>query len=308
MTAHYGGGMPEQTSTQRIATAPGVEVVVTTHAGVVEGLPVLLLHGLSQQRHFWDPVVRRLRARPVAAMDQRGHGDTGTPLASDFSVAACAADVVAVMDHLGWARAVVVGHSWGASVALAAAAAPGDRVAASVLVDGGLWSPSALGPRDQVRAALTPPALGVPADELWTRIRGGDLGPWWSDEVQAALTPTFEADADGLLRTRLGMDRHMAVLDGMLDHDHRASLDSCEASGVPVWAAVCEPTRARQGSDGLAEAWQEAREAGVVDAMRRGNCLVHRWPGAVHDVPLQWPALVAGLVDAVVEQAEGGDR
>ena len=271
LTAHYGGGMPEQTSTQRIATAPGIEVVVTTHAGVTEGLPVLLLHGLSQQRHFWDPVVRRLRARPVAAMDQRGHGDTGTPLASDFSVAACAADALAVIDRLGWARAVVVGHSWGASVALAAAAASGDRVAAAVLVDGGLWSPSALGPRDQVREALTPPALGLPADELWIRIRGGDLGSWWSDEVQAALAPTFEPDTDGLLRTRLGMDRHMAVLDGMLDHDHRSSLDSCEASGVPVWAAVCEPARARQGGDGLADAWQQAREDGVGYSVFKSN-------------------------------------
>ena len=27
------------------------------------------------------------------------------------------------------------------------------------------------------------------------------------------------------------------------------------------------------------------------------------WGGALHDVPLQWPALVAGLIDAAVEQA-----
>ena len=143
--------------------ANGIELEVDVRG---DGPPVLLLHGLSQQRHFWDPVVRRLRARPVAAMGQRGHGNTGTPLASDFSVDACAADALAVIDRLGWARAVVVGHSWGASVALAAAAAPGDRVAAAVLVDGGLWSPSALGPRDQVREALRPPALGLPADFL----------------------------------------------------------------------------------------------------------------------------------------------
>ena len=69
---------------------------------------------------------------------------------------ACAADVVAVLDSLGWQRAVVVGHSWGASVALEAAASAHDRVAAAVLVDGGLWSPSALGPRAQVREALDP--------------------------------------------------------------------------------------------------------------------------------------------------------
>ncbi len=85
----------------------------------------------------------------------------------------------------------MVGHSWGASVALEAAASAPDRVAAAVLVDGGLWSLSALGPRDRVREALTPPALGIPADELWGLVRGGDLAPWWSDEVRDALAPTF---------------------------------------------------------------------------------------------------------------------
>ena len=89
----------------------------------------------------------------------------------------CAGDVLAVLDHLGWSRAVVVGHSWGASVALEAAASAPDRVAAAVLVDGGLWSLSALGPRDRVREALIPPALGIPADELWGLVRGGDLAP-----------------------------------------------------------------------------------------------------------------------------------
>ena len=98
------------------------------------------------------------------------------------------------------------------------------------------------------------------------------------------------------------MERHLKVLDGMLDHDHRGATRPVHGAGVPVWAAVCEPRRVG------ADAWQQAREDGVADALGRDNCLVHRWSGAIHDVPLQWPALVAGLVDAVVEQAEGGDR
>jgi pimeloyl-ACP methyl ester carboxylesterase len=307
-TAHYGDGMLSPTTTERVMTAPGVEVVVTSHGGANAGVPVLLLHGLSQQRVFWDPVVHRLRSRPVAAMDQRGHGETDTALDQGFSVPACAADVVAVLDSLGWGRAIVVGHSWGASVALETAASAHDRVAAAVLVDGGLWSPASLGPREAVREALTPPALGIPAADLWDRIRGGDLGPWWSDEVQAALAPTFRADAQGLVRTRLGMDRHLKVLDGMLDHDLHSALDRCTDAGVPVWAAVCEPAGMPVERTAMATAWQRAKDDAVADARLRGNCLVQTWSGAVHDVPLQWPALVAGLVDTVVEQAEGGDR
>ncbi len=188
-------------------------------------------------------------------------------------------------------------------MALEAAASARDRVVAAVLVDGGLWSPSALGPRAEVREALTPPALGIPADDLWRLVREGDLGPWWSDEVRAALAPTFRTDADGLVRTRLGMERHMKVLDGMLDHDHRGDARPVHGRRACRSGPPCA-SRAGAGRRCVAA----ARDDGVADALRRDNCLVHRWSGAVHDVPLQWPALVAGLVDAVVEQAEGGDR
>jgi hypothetical protein len=139
-------------------------------------------------------------------------------------------------------------------------------------------------------------------------MRDGDLGPWWTDEVQQALAPTFATGDDGLVRTRLGVDRHMQVLDGLMDHDQSAAMAACEAAGVPVWAAVCEPAPGTAVQPGVPSAWQSAKADGVAAASGRANCLVHRWSGAVHDVPLQWPALVAGLVDAVVEQAEGGDR
>lgn len=267
-----------------VRSRDGIELVLSLHEGIGD-LPVLLLHGLSQQRHFWDPVVRRTSSRPLAALDQRGHGDSDTDLDADYSIRACASDVAAAMDALGWARAVVVGHSWGAAVAVAAAAAMPERIPAVGLVDGGLWSLAGLGPRDEVRTRLTPPALDLPIDDLWSRIRGGDLGPTWTDETRAALSGTFAIDRDGRARTRIGLDRHMRVLDGMLDYDPLPDLATCERAGTPVWAVVCE-------------------RSGPREVPRLANLLVHRWEGAVHDVPLQWPALVAGFVDALVESRE----
>ena len=254
------------------------------------GVPVLLLHGLSQQSAFWDPVVRRMSSRPVLALDQRGHGRNDTPVDADFGVAACAQDAIDAMDDQGWDRAVVVGHSWGGAVALGAAALAPHRVAAVVLLDGGLWTPADHGDRDEVRARLTPPRLGLPADELWPMIAAGSLAPWWSEETAAALAPTFVTDDEGRMSTRLGFDRHMKVLDGLLDHDAAADIAAVGAAGTPVWAVVCGDI-------------DDRRARAVERAQSQPGFLVHHWAGALHDVPLQWPALVAGLVDAAVEQA-----
>jgi pimeloyl-ACP methyl ester carboxylesterase len=263
--------------------------------------PVVLLHGLSQQRRFWGPVTSRLRAPSIATLDQRGHGDSDTPVDADFSIEACGRDVLAALDAAGWSRAIVVGHSWGASVALRAAALAPDRVAAVALIDGGLWSPSGMGPRDEVRARLTPPTLGLAPDELWSRIRSGELGVNWSAETQAALEQTFRADDEGRLHSRLGLERHLKVLDGLLDIDPASDLDAAEASGTPVWVAVCEPRDPGGNGDG----WPDVKSAGTAAAARRANVLVHRWAGAIHDVPLQWPDLVAGFIDTVVATAKG---
>jgi pimeloyl-ACP methyl ester carboxylesterase len=281
-------------------SAPGVHLVLDLHdGGDGVALPVLLLHGLSQQRRFWGPVVDRLRTRPVATLDQRGHGDSDTPASADFSVAACASDALAALDRLGWPRAVIAGHSWGASVALRAAALQPDRVGAVALIDGGLWSPGSLGPRDEVRARLTPPTLGLLPEDLWQRIRSGDMGASWSDEIQAALEPTFVADNEGRLHSRLGLERHMRVLDGLLDVDPGVDVAALESADVPVWAVVCEP-RPRSESD----PWDDVKSRAVAQASARRNFLIHRWAGAIHDVPLQWPGLVAGFIDTVAASAE----
>jgi len=296
--AHYGGRMPDRTLT--VEAAPGVTLGVDL-VGDGEGVPVVLLHGLSQQRHFWTPVVRRMSTRPVVAIDLRGHGDTDIALESDFSVASCASDVLAVLDAVGWERAVIVGHSWGGSVALSVAAQAAERVSAAVLVDGGLWSPAGLGPRAEVRARLTPPRLAIPEDELWARISSGDLGPWWTDESKEALAPTFVRAPDGTMTTRIGVDRHLRVLDGLLDHDVAADIERVSRDGTPVWAVVCE-----SGAAAPPDSWLDVKEAAVAAAEQRPTFLVHRWGGAIHDVPLQWPALVAGLIDTVVAGQDGG--
>jgi len=276
----------------------GWVIPYTVHHAHGTTTPLVLLHGLSQQRNYWLPVVSRLRSGPIATLDQRGHGDSDADEAADFSMHACAHDISAVMDALQWPRAVIVGHSWGAAVALRFAAECPERTAACVLVDGGLWGPRDLGERAAVRESLRPPALGLPADELWGLVSRGELAPYWNEEIRAALEPTFVSDAAGLLRTRIGMDRHMAVLDGLFEADPIRDLELINEAETPLWVLSAEPRPAISGDD--PSAWVGAREQAVSSLAPFPHVTTLRMVGAIHDVPLQWPDLVAGVLDTVV--------
>src|SRR5256886_13052698 len=98
--------------------------------------PIWIVHGLSY--FSWDglEVGQVLAAeREVVAMDMRGFGDSDWSPQKDYSVPAMAQDIVNVLDHLGWKRALLAGHSMGGrSTTYVAARHPG-RVAGLALID-----------------------------------------------------------------------------------------------------------------------------------------------------------------------------
>jgi pimeloyl-ACP methyl ester carboxylesterase len=286
--------------TLRLEVSDGSSIVASHQVNAEwansDALPLVLLHGLSQQRHFWDPVLARAQLPETLVLDQRGHGESDTDATADFSVERCARDVLEYLDLLGWQECAVVGHSWGASVALRARRLAGDRIAATGLIDGGLWGPRHLGPREVIREQLRPPALGIPPVTLWQLIESQDSINW-TDELRAALAPTYRTDDEGLTWTVIGMDRHMAVLDGLLDYDPTEDLTGNHVGSLGrLWVIVC--------AEPVADRWALAKDRSLTeltDATRELNppIRIQRWVGAVHDVPLQWPSLVAGLVTQI---------
>jgi pimeloyl-ACP methyl ester carboxylesterase len=108
------------------------------HTAGAGGTPVLLLHGFAGRGAHWEAQLAALGERwRVAAPDLRAHGRSDAPANADYSLAAYAADALAVADALGFDRFVVAGHSLGAAVAAELAAAHPERVLALGLVDPG---------------------------------------------------------------------------------------------------------------------------------------------------------------------------
>ena len=96
-----------------------VEVNIA-HAG--SGPPLLLLHGFPQTHIMWHTVAPKLTANfHVICADLRGYGDTtkpaGAPDHANYSKRAMAADMVSLMDRLGYQTFSIAGHDRGARVA-----------------------------------------------------------------------------------------------------------------------------------------------------------------------------------------------
>ena len=122
-----------------------------SHAGVSlrydrtgSGPAVLLVHGWTANRTFWERQVHALRDRfTVIAADLRGHGESSPPR-TGYSIGTMAGDLEHLVRALAVSRLAVVGWSMGGLVAQELARRLGDRVTALGLVcttPGGLTDP-----------------------------------------------------------------------------------------------------------------------------------------------------------------------
>ena len=99
------------------------------------GPPVVLLHGGPGLYDYFDDLEAMLAdSFDVHRYDQRGSGRSERVL--PYEVATFVADLDALRAHWGHDRWTLVGHSWGAGLALAYAVEHLDRVTALVHMDG----------------------------------------------------------------------------------------------------------------------------------------------------------------------------
>lgn len=97
---------------------------------------LVLLHGMMSHAHTWDTFSGPASAHyHVIALDQRGHGDSGSPQEIDYTADAYVADLTTVIDTLNLAPVILIGHSMGGRNAVLYAAANPGKVTKLVIVD-----------------------------------------------------------------------------------------------------------------------------------------------------------------------------
>jgi lipase len=148
-TAHHRGNSPGALQRSEpfqtyfdVPVAGGAMTVARAGPPPEAGRPVVLvLPGMTGTHAVYRTVARELcdiaRDMCVLAPDLRGRGRSAH-LPEPYGIAAHVADLIAVLDHAGADRAIVVGHSMGCNIAARFAADHPERTAAVVLLDGGL--------------------------------------------------------------------------------------------------------------------------------------------------------------------------
>jgi haloacetate dehalogenase len=195
------------------------------------GPPLLLLHGYPESHLMWHAGAPDLAERfTVVAADLPGYGASfRPPTAADHgphAKRALAADLVAAMGALGFARFAVAGHDRGGRVGYRMALDAPDAVSHLAVLD------------------------IVPTAEVWRHAdRAFALGYWhWGFLAQPAPLPErlIAADPDafwtGMRRIGLGVARHRYPPEVVADY--RQALDNPEAVH-----AMCEDYRAGASAD-----------------------------------------------------------
>ncbi|UYO47776.1 alpha/beta fold hydrolase [Rhodopseudomonas palustris] len=195
------------------------------HAGVNiayldegEGEPILLIHGFASNKNVnwvypsWLSELKRA-GRRVIAIDNRGHGESSKLYdPNDYTLEAMASDAVALMDHLGIARADVMGYSMGARIGANLARWQEQRVRSLVLGGLGMGLLSNEGrPGENVAHALEAEAL---------------------DDVTDPVGRTFRAFADQTRSDRKALAACMRGSRGLMSRENAAQI------AVPVLIAV----------------------------------------------------------------------
>ena len=114
-------------TTQRTVECNGIRLNIAERG---EGPLVLLVHGFPETWYSWRHQIAALADAGfhVVAPDLRGFGMSEAPQAIDqYTILHLVGDMVGILDALGTASAVIVGHDWGASIAWQAALARPDR-------------------------------------------------------------------------------------------------------------------------------------------------------------------------------------
>lgn len=257
-------------------------------SGTSSGPCVLLLHGLSSNARYWERIARRLPDRRLVALDQRAHGLSDAP-ATGYGNDQLTADAAHAIQALELGRPVVVGHSWGSTVALDLAATQPALAAGVAIFDGVMSSMSErLSWEDASRLMQPPLPRYGDLEEAYAASREL-LGEAWGDDLEPFVRAGLRRDGDAWVLTLTAPIR-LQILEQLFAFRPEAALASVVAPLLVGFAS---------GDVGL-RGWKEESARRIGEAHPDAEV---RWYESRHDIPLIRADEVAADLEQLVEKA-----
>ena len=207
---------------------PGGEIFATRRGMEPPGLPrVLLLHGgPGMGAEYLITLLEELEGTVDIVLPQQ-RGLEPSTVEGSRDVETHVADAIAVLDHLDWDRAWLMGHSWGSHLAMHVAVAHPERVNGLVLFDtlGALADGGRAALAENLVARLRPKERAR-LDELVAIEAAGNDDPTLPSQILTVLYPSYshiynyvlppqplrlEVPVDGVPDTLASVDAHWAA-------------------------------------------------------------------------------------------------
>ncbi len=247
--------------------------------------PILLLHGLSSNAHYWDRVAGHLTNRRLVALDL-------TPKdPAQAAMPELLADIAVAISALGLDKPVVVGHSWGAGLALEFVVAHPDVVSGFVFVDGPIHGVARIFTWEEVAALMQPPFRQYASAADAIAESKGYLGAAWGEDLEPYVEAGLEHDGDGLVSTLTSPVR-LRILRDLYDSDPEQLWPRVQ---VPAAALIARKSDARIS---------RSTELGLARIGEVAPAVVVKRFETPHDIPLYAPLEVAQEIELIAERAE----
>src|SRR5690349_12557572 len=270
---------------------------IAVHNGGVElagdeagdGIPVVLLHGLTATRRYVVMGSRSLErsGHRVVTYDARGHGRSSpAPTRDAYAYDELGGDLLAVLDDRGIERAVLAGASMGAHTLLWAALRVPERVAGLVVITPA-FDPATQ--EDEARLARW--------DALADGLSRGGIDGFIAAQGRPDVPEAWQETVEKVTRQRLGQHEHLDAVADALRAVPRSrpfdTVDELSAISVPVIVVASSDEPDPGHPQAVGEAYAEAIP---------GARLILDEPGRS---PIAWQgSQLSKLIAELAEQAE----
>ncbi|HXB04556.1 MAG TPA: alpha/beta hydrolase [Candidatus Angelobacter sp.] len=253
-------------------------------SGTPEPPAILLLHGLSSNARYWERVARSMTNRRLVALDQRSHGLSDSP-PTGYGLDLLAADAGHAIRELGLNRPIVVGHSWGGTVALEVGATPADLISGVAVMDGPIASMSERIKWEDASRMMQPPLPRYRSFEEAFEASRQVLGEAWGDDLQGFVEAGLRRDGDFWVLTLVAPVR-LQILEQLYRFRPEVAMAAIDAPLLIGLAA----------NDTAMRAWKEEGARRVHEIRPDADI---RWYQSRHDIPLIRPDEVASDLEAL---------